>query len=497
MPELHEPEDLRQRQLQVLTDCDLLEGGGDAELAAAARVAAAVTGYQLAVVNVLLPDQQCSLALVGGALPPVSREDSLCHRATLVGGPVVSGDCATDPRFADLPWVDGRLGRVRRYAMAPLQVDGITVGTLCALDEQAGPALEGDPLERLVDLADMTSSLLERRRQGRLAHEAAEELARARAFDRALLEALPLGVVAADADRRVTVFNTTSRRWHGLDADAAVEPEQLSQAYSLFELDGTTPLAPHRVPLLRAFTEDEVVGAEFVIRPAGALPRTISASARQVRDAGGRLLGAVAAMADVTAQRALEAQLRTAATHDVLTGLPNRALLVEHLTVALSEAHDDAGHVPWRVAVLYCDLDGFKAVNDLHGHAAGDAVLLEVARRLSAAVRPQDVVARLGGDEFVLVCPGVADAAQAEALARRIAAVVAEPVVVDGVEHRVGVSVGTELSRPGEGSEGAERLLSAADAAMFARKRARRDRRAAGLPDPAPVPSAVAVPAPR
>ncbi|TNM67923.1 diguanylate cyclase [Streptomyces sp. NP160] len=484
MLELHEPEGLRDRQLQVLADCDLLEPDGDADLAATARVAAVVTGYPVAMVNVLLPEQACSLAREGGEAVPMVREESLCHRASLAGGPVVSGDCATDPRFSDLPWVDGRLGAVRRYAMAPLQVDGLVVGTLCVLDEQPGPALGEELVSPLVDLAAVASSLLQRRRESRLARAAREEHERARAFDAALLQALPVGVAAADADQRLTHFNDTLREWYGgdADADAGLAPDDWTTAYAMYESDGTTPLAPAKVPLRRVFEEGSVSGAEFVVRPARGAARTISGAGTQVRDAADRLLGAVVVLSDVTGQRALEAQLREAATHDVLTGLPNRALLVERLTLALSEAHDPCGGPAWRVAVLYCDLDGFKAVNDGHGHAAGDAVLLAAAGRLSAALRPQDVVARLGGDEFVVLCPGVADEAEADAIAARLVREVGEPVLVDGVEHRVGVSVGVVLSGPSEGSEGAERLLTAADASMYARKRERRERRDALTP---------------
>nr|WP_255479324.1 sensor domain-containing diguanylate cyclase [Quadrisphaera sp. RL12-1S] len=368
--------------------------------------------------------------------------------------------------------------------MAPLHLDDVVVGTLCVLDDEPGAPLGADRLAQLVDLAALTSALFARRREALVARADREAHERARAFDAAVLKALPVGVVVADADRRLTHVNDALRGWYGKGDDDTTDdggglPDAWSARYALFESDGTTPLAPERVPMARAFREGSVSGAEYVMRPADGPARTISGAGSRVSDAAGRLLGAVVVLSDVTAQRALEAQLREAATHDVLTGLPNRALLVERLVLALSEAHDLSGGTPWRVAVLYCDLDGFKAVNDVHGHAAGDAVLLAAAGRLSAGLRPQDVVARLGGDEFVLVCPGVADAAEAEAIAARLAREVGEPVLVGGVEHRVGVSVGVVLSAPGEGSEGAERLLSAADASMYTRKRERRERRAA------------------
>jgi diguanylate cyclase (GGDEF)-like protein len=125
--------------------------------------------------------------------------------------------------------------------------------------------------------------------------------------------------------------------------------------------------------------------------------------------------------------------------------------------------------------VLFCDLDGFKAVNDSHGHPAGDAVLRETARRLHTVLRPGDTVGRLGGDEFVVVCPGVPGEAAAAALAERVVDAVGAPIVIAGhpagpVQVRVGVSVGVTLSG---GGEPADTVLARADEAMYRVKRER------------------------
>ena len=475
-----EPEGLRALQTALLAEHDLLDLPDDAELDAVARLATVLSGYPVAMVNALQETRTCQLAHAGIGAVEMERDDSLCHRASLVGGVVVSGDCSTDPLFADLAWVDGRLGSVRRYAMAPLVLQGTTVGTVCVLDEEPGAPLDEAQQRQLADLASVASALVGRRRDLRqvtAAHadvaRAHDELVRARAFERALLEALPVGVLALDTVEGTVLGNSTARAWHGYASDADLRAAGVGAfTADVFELDGTTPLPQERTPLARVVSEGAVSGVELVIRPAGWLPRTIEVSGTTVRaEADGAVLGAVVVGADVTAQRALEAQLRRAATHDVLTGLPSRALLVERLDEAL--AAGAAGGEP--VAVLYCDLDDFKAVNDTCGHAAGDAVLREVAARLSASLRPGDTAARLGGDEFVLVCPGVLDDAQAQALVDRVTAATGRPVVVDGVEHRVGVSVGAVTSRTGST---AEALLSCADAAMYTAKRSRREQRA-------------------
>ena len=474
-----EPEGLRARQAALLAEHDLVDALDDAELDAVARLARALSGYPAAMVNALQETRTCQLAHVGTGALEMARDDSLCHRASLVGGVVVSGDCTTDPLFADLAWVDGRLGSVRRYAMAPIVLDGTTVGSLCVLDEAPGAALSEARQQQLADLAAVTVALVQRRRDQRRAAEALDEVAcahaelvRVRTFERALLDALPVGVIAVDPLKGAVVANRTVRAWHGTSAEADAVRAGAAFADHVYEVDGSTPVPPERLPLHQVMAGGTVTAVELVVRAPGIPPRTVEVTGAAVLDeVTGRQVGGVMALLDVTAQRALEAQLRQAATHDVLTGLPSRALLVERLQEALA----DSGAAGEPVAVLYCDLDDFKAVNDTCGHAAGDAVLREVAARLSAALRPGDTAARLGGDEFVLVCPGVLGDAQVQALVARLTAATGRPVVVDGVEHRVGVSVGAVTSSAGSTAEG---MLSRADAAMYAAKRGRRERRA-------------------
>src|SRR5829696_4247222 len=162
-----------------------------------------------------------------------------------------------------------------------------------------------------------------------------------------------------------------------------------------------------------------------------------------------------------------EQRIRHQALHDPLTRLANRALCRDRLEHALAHAKRSGSSA----AVLYVDVDDFKRVNDLYGHSAGDAVLVALARRLAAAVRPADTVARLGGDEFVVVCEDV-DERVALALGWRVAAAVQEPLEVDGTQHRISASVGIAL---GSGAEtDAEGLVSNADTAAYRAKEAGR-----------------------
>ena len=149
---------------------------------------------------------------------------------------------------------------------------------------------------------------------------------------------------------------------------------------------------------------------------------------------------------------------------DALTGLSNRLLL--------RELFEDRAAIAVRaknlVALHYLDLDGFKAINDRYGHAAGDALLEQVARRLEDIVRPDDVVARLGGDEFILLQAGISDESEAELLARRVIREISKPYLVDAMTMSVSVSVGIATA-PKLGVE-LERLLACADAALYRAK---------------------------
>ena len=168
-------------------------------------------------------------------------------------------------------------------------------------------------------------------------------------------------------------------------------------------------------------------------------------------------------------QRAETSQLRYRhlASHDHLTGVGNRSMLVERLEVALTSRPDDRS----LVAVVFVDLDKFKAINDGHSHDAGDHVLKVVARRIQALVRPHDTVVRWGGDEFLVLLDGVDTEAVAVAVAQRIKMAVAETLRRYGDQLSVTASVGVAVTQGGE-QIGVDELITRADAAMYAAKRA-------------------------
>jgi diguanylate cyclase (GGDEF)-like protein/PAS domain S-box-containing protein/hemerythrin-like metal-binding protein len=185
-----------------------------------------------------------------------------------------------------------------------------------------------------------------------------------------------------------------------------------------------------------------------------------------VRDEQGEPQYFISAVQDVTERKRAEQQISFMAYHDRLTGLPNRALLFDRLSQAMAQAKRDTK----RVALLFADLDGFKAVNDEHGHEAGDAVLRMAAQRFLACVRATDTVARTGGDEFAIVLGGLDDPQQAQAVAEKIVQAFAQSLTLpDGLDCRVGASVGISVY-PEHGSA-MDNLMVAADRAMYASKR--------------------------
>ena len=181
----------------------------------------------------------------------------------------------------------------------------------------------------------------------------------------------------------------------------------------------------------------------------------------------------------VQQRRRAERELAHQARHDPLTGLANRAALLDELAAA--HARVRTGISPG-LCLLFCDLNGFKEVNDSLGHAAGDELLVAVAQRLAAAVRTMDVVARFGGDEFVVLCEGAPPAVVTNQVYPRIAAALREPVQLadSGAGPRISVSVGLATCGPDDAT-GVGDLLRMADAAMYAAKRVSRGPRAGSV----------------
>ncbi len=186
-------------------------------------------------------------------------------------------------------------------------------------------------------------------------------------------------------------------------------------------------------------------------------------------DGEGRIEHVLVVTSDITALKRSEAELAHQALHDPLTGLANRALLLDHLRSALARA----SRHPGSLVLLFLDLDRFKLVNDSMGHSVGDELLVAVAGRLKGVVRPGDTVARLGGDEFVVLLEDVRAQEEVTEVALRIKRVMADPVAIGTSELFTTTSIGIAIAEPSHDAEG---LLRDADSAMYLAKARGRNR---------------------
>ena len=247
----------------------------------------------------------------------------------------------------------------------------------------------------------------------------------------------------------------------GERALAGAEPAELA-AEAVELLRGRLPVDGARVRLDdgRTLAEAGTVGPGATRLPIGTGDELLVAPAQELSDEEMGIVRAVANTLTVALARLRdEAQMRHDAVHDPLTHLANRILLRDRLEQARARTARDGGET----GVLFVDLDGFKAINDTHGHGAGDAVLVEFGARLKAAVRPADTVARVGGDEFVVVCDQIDDAA-VRSLAARVQDAIRPPVSVGERELEVTASVGIAVGRD------PYVLLADADAAAYRAK---------------------------
>lgn len=237
------------------------------------------------------------------------------------------------------------------------------------------------------------------------------------------------------------------RRLHELPGTSAME-DHLSQAFADLRSGRTTR---NRVESCLRRADGSEVHCEWF--------------SSALTDEGGRVTSIMSLVQDISAKIEIARQHHYLANHDSLTGLQNRSAFHRRFEHSLSRVRSRGG----AVALLFIDLDGFKKINDGHGHKVGDEVLRCVARRLAHAVRGSDTVARLGGDEFLVMLDTDVEGDLVGHIGARIISALAEPMDVDGLALRVGASIGVAMHPPLEGD--IELLMTQADKAMYAAKR--------------------------
>ncbi|MFC6014434.1 diguanylate cyclase domain-containing protein [Nocardia lasii] len=294
------------------------------------------------------------------------------------------------------------------------------------------------------------------------AQRAAEASARrAEAYFTTVVSQLEEGVLVVDRQGRVESLNPAGRRILGIDeADPVLGLHIDEVPLTMIDRDGA-PLKSGRHPMAHTLATGEVITQYvFGIERADGQQVWLSCNCRLLNPDSPDSAG-VSSFADITAYRASRRQLEYQATHDALTGLANRSLILSQLSTALA---DEGGTLV--TTVLFIDLDGFKAINDTLGHAIGDTVLQIVAQRLQQALRSEDVVGRLGGDEFLVLLAGHPQRADLPALVERLRITMAEPIIASGHRLEVSASIGITELGPHE-SRTPEAVLHDADLAMY------------------------------
>jgi diguanylate cyclase (GGDEF)-like protein/PAS domain S-box-containing protein len=294
------------------------------------------------------------------------------------------------------------------------------------------------------------------------AYEAHAELSKALSHQQAVIAATPDAIHLYDvASKQLSRANRSVKPLIGFTPEVV----EVLGGHNLFELMPDQDV----LDLERGFgqAEDlpdgEVVALRHRVRHYDGEVRWMSRRLTPfARDEAGAVSSVLVVSRDVTDVVAIEERLQRAALHDELTGLPNRRLLHDRLAHALRRTAR-GGHI----AVLICDLDGFKRINDNYGHAVGDDVLNLAAQRLIIATRADDTVARIGGDEFAIILDipeHLEPLALAETIGARIAGLIAEPIQAGGLDHTLSVSIGIRIA---DDNATADTLLSDADAAMY------------------------------
>lgn len=299
---------------------------------------------------------------------------------------------------------------------------------------------------------------------------AAEALRASEQLLRRLTEALPMSIVQIDADRRIVYRNARVASTIGIQ-----EGEILSAAVlAAGVIPGDLPTV---TDALDGVLRDGVdVDLEYGFRHPTTGLRRVDAKVRALAAPDGQITGAIICLTDVTDAVRMREELHRQATYDALTGCRSRAATLTILDEALAVPATNRG-----VAIVFVDLNEFKAVNDRHGHAAGDRLLTHVGSLLRGAVRDGDVVGRFGGDEFVVVCRDVAGRAQAHRIAETLATALAADTAALHFDTDAGTvrilpraSIGVSWACPG--MLDADTLIARADAAMYAAKKTRAGR---------------------
>ena len=458
-------------RLSALRALKVLDSAPESIFDSLASSAAALCEAPIALMSLVDENRQWFKASIGLEASELPRDIAFCAHVVAAGELMEVPHAAQDLRFADNPLVTGPEA-IQFYAGAPIRLsNGLTMGSLCVIDHVPRKLTEQQRLA-LRQLAAVAAHGLESRATAMKAvsffEHAMGELALEREFLEVTLNSIVDAVITTDPEGHVQWMNPAAERVTGWSTIEAIG-RSISTVFMVID-EETRTISPSPVDLCLGHAMLDPGAEHLALVSRTGRECGVESAASAIRDADGRVLGAVLTFRDVSEQRRLHSELSHRAMHDVLTGLPNRAAFEIAAASLMSTSSSAAkGHV-----LMYIDLDQFKVVNDACGHAAGDQLLRQIGGIVQTCIRANDTLARLGGDEFGLLLSHC-DTAHAQFIAQKICDQMDDfRFVYEGRRFRVGASIG--LVPLGSHWLNIAAALQAADASCYAAKEEGRNR---------------------
>ncbi|MBT2774623.1 diguanylate cyclase [Halomonas sp. ISL-60] len=447
-------------RLAALYELELLDSPDEPAFDRVTRLVTKLLNVPISTVTLIDAKRQWLKSRVGVDTRETSRDVAFCAYTIMGTEPLIINDASQDPRFAHNPFVTAVDG-IRFYAGIPLSTTkGLMLGSLCAIDTKPRAISESE-LAALQDLAAIVTDeihlrerLVLEKKNAQLSQQALNELHHSMECQierrtnelKLVIESAYDAYISIDAKDVILDWNRAAEAMFGWPRKKA-----LARTITQLIFPAGLPSSNNRAAIISMARRQD--GTE--------LPVEVRIKALMIDGRERRSLF----IHDITERQQLERLRDQQAREDVLTKLPNRRALDERLPEAMARTRRSQQPL----AVLFMDLDGFKAINDAYGHAKGDDLLRVIAKKLVSTIRETDYIARWAGDEFVVLLEG-SEPTAIEQLANKLVKVVEEPMIAGTAALNVSVSIGVALYLPAS-AETANELLKRADVAMYEAKR--------------------------